>query len=65
VKQHLAAGKDVNAPDRSGFTPLHVAANYGQKEIVELLIAKSTLTLKGSLSSANHWHFLATDLGKA
>ena len=39
VKQHLAAGTDVNAKD-SGWTPLIVAANNGHKEIVELLIAK-------------------------
>jgi len=39
VKQHLAAGTDVNAKD-SGWTPLTVAANNGHKEIVELLIAK-------------------------
>ena len=40
VKQHLDAGKDVNAKTERGFTPLHVAANYGRKEIVELLIAE-------------------------
>ena len=40
VKQHLAAGTDVNVNGVFGQTPLHDAANYGQKEIVELLIAK-------------------------
>jgi len=40
VKQHLAAGTDVNAKDYRGWTPLHWAAQYGHKEIVELLIAK-------------------------
>ena len=40
VKQHLAAGTDVNAKDENGVTPLHQAAFYGQKEVVELLIAK-------------------------
>ena len=40
VKQHLAAGKDVNAPDRHGWTPLHYAALKGGEEIIELLIAK-------------------------
>ena len=39
VKQHLAAGTDVNAKDDIG-TPLHIAAMFlGHKEIVELLIA--------------------------
>ena len=37
VKQHLAAGTDVNAKNISGWTPLHYAET---KEIVELLIAK-------------------------
>jgi len=39
VKQHLAAGTDVNAKDKNGFTPLHRAAEEGHKEIAELLIA--------------------------
>ena len=40
VKQHLAAGTDVNAKD-FGFsqTGLHFAVKNGHKEIVELLIA--------------------------
>ncbi|MDP7611496.1 MAG: ankyrin repeat domain-containing protein [Nitrospinaceae bacterium] len=41
VKQHLAAGADVNAKDDRGVTPLHYAAAKGSKEIAELLIAKS------------------------
>jgi ankyrin repeat protein len=49
IKQHLAAGTDVNTKDGSGSTPLHNAAlgggnqnaaHGGQKEIAELLIAK-------------------------
>ena len=39
VKQHLAAGVDVNAWDDSGWTPLHYAARWGHKGIAELLIA--------------------------
>jgi ankyrin repeat protein len=41
VKQHLAAGTDVNT--KGGWlevTPLHYAADGGLKEIVELLIAE-------------------------
>ena len=42
VKQHLAAGVDVNvnAQRNDGWTPLHTAARFGQKEVSELLIAK-------------------------
>ena len=39
VKQHLAAGVDVNAKDRMGWTPLCEAAINGHKEIAELLLA--------------------------
>ena len=43
VKQHIAAGADVNAKDdKFGWTPLFYAAaktESGHKEIVELLIA--------------------------
>ncbi|MDC0308981.1 ankyrin repeat domain-containing protein [bacterium] len=38
VKQHLAAGADVNAKEIARQTPLHYAAFNGHKEIVELLI---------------------------
>ena len=37
VQAHLAAGTDVNAKDKDGLTPLHLAET---KEIAELLIAK-------------------------
>jgi ankyrin repeat protein len=40
VKQHLAAGADVDAKDKTGFTPLHYAAQSGRKEIAELMIAE-------------------------
>jgi len=39
VKQHIAAGTDVNAKDEFGETPLHDAAKRDRKEVVELLIA--------------------------
>ena len=39
VKQHLAAGVDVNAKSDDGGTPLLYAAAYGHRKIVELLIA--------------------------
>ena len=41
VKQHLAAGADVNAKDAIlEETPLNIAATHGHKEIAELLIAE-------------------------
>ena len=41
IKQHLAAGTDVNAKDSvTRVTSLHIATGDGHKEIVELLIAK-------------------------
>ena len=40
VKQHLAAGTDVNAKVKGGLTPLHEAARWGHKEVAELLIDK-------------------------
>ncbi|SVC67079.1 uncharacterized protein METZ01_LOCUS319933, partial [marine metagenome] len=40
VKQHIAAGTDVEAKDKDGWTPLHLAASTGRKEVSELLIAK-------------------------
>ena len=40
VKQHLAAGTDVNAKNKYEWTPLHSAAFSGHKEIAEILIAE-------------------------
>jgi len=38
VKQHLAAGTDVNTKAGGGSTPLFLAALEGHKEVAELLI---------------------------
>ena len=41
VKQHIAAGADVNAKDNNdGWIPLQYTAQKGHKEIAELLISK-------------------------
>jgi ankyrin repeat protein len=35
----IAAGADVNAPQRYGYTPIHAAAQNGDAELVELFIS--------------------------
>jgi ankyrin repeat protein len=67
VKQHLAAGADVNAKDpvtygTLGWTPLHVAAINGHKEAVELLIAKGAdVNAKGSDDGLTPLHHAAKE----
>ena len=50
VKQHIAAGTDVNAKNSGGWTPLHTAAYYGRTVIAELLIAKGADILCAGLA---------------
>jgi len=45
VKQHLAAGTDVNAQNLNGFYPLTSAASWGHNEIV----SSNCLSLKGRM----------------
>ena len=40
VKQHLAAGANVNAKDEDGATPLHLAYENGNGEVVKYLVEK-------------------------
>ena len=40
IKQHLAAGTDVNATAYAQWTPLHNVAAWGSKETAEFLISK-------------------------
>jgi ankyrin repeat protein len=43
----LDAGANINLANRSGFTPLHHAAEAGSKEVATLLISKgANLTLR-------------------
>ena len=54
VKQHLAAGTDVNAKSKLGRTPLHHAAT---KEVAELLIAEGADVNAKSTSGYTPLHF--------
>ena len=40
IKQHLAAGTDVDVKGWKGMTPLHFSVRANQKEAVELLLAR-------------------------
>ena len=58
VKQHLAAGADVNSKSKHGRTPLHAAVVGGSKEIVELLLAKGAnvnATFKAGATLGGGW----------
>ena len=46
VKQHLAAGTDVDAKDMNGETSLTWAAYSGHKEIAELLLANGARLIR-------------------
>jgi ankyrin repeat protein len=57
VKQHLAAGTDVNAKDDNGSTPLQFAAQDGHKKIAELLIINGADVNVADMSSMTPLHF--------
>lgn len=40
IKKLISQGVDVNVKDKRGMTPLHQAAQYGQRQAAEVLIAK-------------------------
>ena len=44
IKRRLAAGADINAPDRSRQTPIYAAAIEGQTRIVKALLAAGAST---------------------
>ena len=62
VRQHLATGADVNAGGVFGKTPLHLAAEEGHKEIVELPIAKDAdVNAKLAVEGETPLHLAAWD----
>ena len=63
VKQHLAAGTDVNTKDKTGGTALISATLNGQKEIIELLIAnKADLNIGLKKGKWTALHFASTPM---
>ena len=64
VKQHLAAGADVNAKDENGWTPLNSAAVKGRNQIVKLLIEKGADLNAGTplISAATDGHMEVIEL---
>ena len=60
VKQHLAAGTEVDAKDKRGRTPLHWAA-LGHKEVAELLIAKGADVNVKDIVGSTPLHFAADE----
>ena len=63
VKQHLAAGTDVNARHKSGgLTPLHFAVDRVHKEVAALLIDKGAdVNAKDDDSGVTPLHFAALE----
>lgn len=48
VRQHIAAGSDLNAKDKSGWTALHLAARKGDLPMVRLLVdAGADINVRG------------------
>ena len=60
VKQHLAAGTDVNEGDEDGDTPLIYALEEGHKEVAKLLITKGAdVNAKRDFAKTSPLHFAA------
>ena len=64
IKQHLAAAADVNATDEVGWTPLHHAIVFNEKnqmKIVELLIDKGADVNARDINGVTPLHSIFTE----
>ena len=61
VKQHLAAGADVNTKDDHEYTPLHWAAMEGRREVAELLISQGANVNAKSRTGSTPLQYAAFD----
>ena len=50
IKKLLVDGANIDVDDGEGWTPLHMAARYGHREIVKVSIGRHCFCLLGSLS---------------
>ena len=59
VKKHLAAGADVNAKNKSGYTALHLAAKRGHDAVAAVLLAAKADVALASRSGKTALHYVA------
>ena len=59
VKKHLAAGVDVNAKNKGGYTALHLASKKGHVEVAEVLLEAKADIAAASKSGKTALHYVA------
>ena len=59
VKTHLAAGVDVNAKNKGGYTALHLASKKGHVEVAKVLLEAKADIAAASKSGKTALHYVA------
>ena len=59
VKKHLAAGADVNAKNKSGYTALHLSAKRGHDAVAAVLLEAKADVALASRSGKTALHYVA------